>query len=344
MLAVMVSTVMEMVTEGFYQPTAIFFLSICLSFLIAALIHPTEILCVLPLPLYMLCIPSMYLLLTIYSIINLNVISWGTREGHPVSQQNQNQLKTEVLNKNEFLKNFQNYFKRNQNSKLISCVCCSQSAPEEDNEVLKEITELKTQLKDFKTALKSSEPKFITDKSPIISETNSPFSRFDHSFNTSQLTNIEENDEEFNELHAISRPRNQSFGDNMSQIYDNIGDDSPFWTKDKCFDKFISNDLSEDETKFWKQFIEKYLLPLDRDPDHEEKVRFDLKELRDKIAAAFGLLNSLFILLVLLLQMHPKITKFNWPITFCHIKAQDQDDDDVQDKQSVEECNTGIKL
>ncbi len=29
---------------------------------------------------YLLCIPSMYLLLTIYSITNLNVVSWGTRE------------------------------------------------------------------------------------------------------------------------------------------------------------------------------------------------------------------------------------------------------------------------
>ena len=29
---------------------------------------------------YLLCIPSMYLLLIIYSITNLNVVSWGTRE------------------------------------------------------------------------------------------------------------------------------------------------------------------------------------------------------------------------------------------------------------------------
>ncbi len=29
---------------------------------------------------YLLCIPAMYLLLIIYSITNLNVVSWGTRE------------------------------------------------------------------------------------------------------------------------------------------------------------------------------------------------------------------------------------------------------------------------
>ena len=29
---------------------------------------------------YLLCIPAMYLLLIIYSITNLNNVSWGTRE------------------------------------------------------------------------------------------------------------------------------------------------------------------------------------------------------------------------------------------------------------------------
>jgi chitin synthase len=28
----------------------------------------------------LICIPSMYLLLVVYSITNLNVVSWGTRE------------------------------------------------------------------------------------------------------------------------------------------------------------------------------------------------------------------------------------------------------------------------
>ena len=103
MLAVIVSTIIEVAQEGIWNPSALFFFSLCVSFLIAALIHPTEFDCFLPFGLYMLCIPSMYLLLTIYSIINLNVISWGTREGHSSQQQNQEQDKSEE--KNDFLKN-----------------------------------------------------------------------------------------------------------------------------------------------------------------------------------------------------------------------------------------------
>ena len=41
---------------------------------------PQEFWCVVPGIIYLLCIPSMYLLLIIYSITNLNVVSWGTRE------------------------------------------------------------------------------------------------------------------------------------------------------------------------------------------------------------------------------------------------------------------------
>jgi chitin synthase len=42
--------------------------------------HPLESGCVVPLLLYFIAIPCMYMILPIYSICNLNVVSWGTRE------------------------------------------------------------------------------------------------------------------------------------------------------------------------------------------------------------------------------------------------------------------------
>lgn len=79
MLAVLVSTVIELRTEPF-SPSAIFFTSMIIIFTLAAVVHPQEFSCLFAGPIYMLTIPSMYLLLTIYSIINLNVVTWGTRE------------------------------------------------------------------------------------------------------------------------------------------------------------------------------------------------------------------------------------------------------------------------
>ena len=51
-----------------------------LSFLIAGILHPYEIGCLPYLVIYYITIPSMYLLLTIYSLFNLWNVSWGTRE------------------------------------------------------------------------------------------------------------------------------------------------------------------------------------------------------------------------------------------------------------------------
>ena len=42
--------------------------------------HPQEIKCLPMGIIYLITIPSMYLFLVIYSIFNLNVVSWGTRE------------------------------------------------------------------------------------------------------------------------------------------------------------------------------------------------------------------------------------------------------------------------
>ena len=299
MLAVIVSTIIEMVLESLLQPTALFFISLCLTFLVAALIHPSECLCVLPLFLYMLCIPSMYLLLTIYSIINLNVVSWGTREGPTLPKRDHEENKPQE-NENQFLKyfNIKKLFKSKERSNLISCVCCSNSGPQEDREVLKqEITELKSHLQEFKSILK------ISENTLYPNQTLNPLFRM----NSKTYSDIEDNDKDISLQTNIKR--NESVLEDIPLVSEDENQKS-FWTKDKCFECFSEEDLCKEESEFWKDFIDKYLLPLDRNPELEERVKFDLKELRDKIASAFGLLNSLFILLVLLLQLHEDVFKF----------------------------------
>ena len=80
MMAVIVGTALQLGEDGVGSPSAIFLMSMTGSFFIAACLHPQEFWCVVPGLIYLLCIPSMYLLLIIYSITNLNVVSWGTRE------------------------------------------------------------------------------------------------------------------------------------------------------------------------------------------------------------------------------------------------------------------------
>lgn len=80
MMAVIVGTALQLREDGIGSPSAIFLISMTSSFFIAACLHPQEFKCIVAGIIYLLSIPSMYLLLILYSIINLNVVSWGTRE------------------------------------------------------------------------------------------------------------------------------------------------------------------------------------------------------------------------------------------------------------------------
>lgn len=80
MMAVIVGTALQLREDGVGSPSAIFLIAMTSSFFIAACLHPQEFWCIVPGLIYLLSIPSMYLLLILYSIINLNVVSWGTRE------------------------------------------------------------------------------------------------------------------------------------------------------------------------------------------------------------------------------------------------------------------------
>lgn len=80
MMAVIVGTALQLGEDGIGSPSAIFLIALSGSFFIAACLHPQEFWCVVPGIIYLMSIPSMYLLLILYSIINLNVVSWGTRE------------------------------------------------------------------------------------------------------------------------------------------------------------------------------------------------------------------------------------------------------------------------
>ncbi|XP_039977872.1 chitin synthase chs-1-like [Xiphias gladius] len=66
-------------------PSSLFIIALAGFYLITALMHPQEAGLVVYGLLYILCIPSAYLLLAIYSMVNMNNVSWGTRETAPAA-------------------------------------------------------------------------------------------------------------------------------------------------------------------------------------------------------------------------------------------------------------------
>lgn len=80
MMAVLVGIILQLTQDGLASPSGIFLLMTAFSFIIAAILHPQEFWCLPTGVIYYLTVPSMYLLLIVYSVCNLNNVSWGTRE------------------------------------------------------------------------------------------------------------------------------------------------------------------------------------------------------------------------------------------------------------------------
>lgn len=104
--------------------------------------------------------------------------------------------------------------------------------------------------------------------------------------------------------------------------------DNP-WFNDASLVRAIPDNLDPEETKFWNQLISKYLYPLHLDDDYKHRMSIGLSNLRNKSCFAFFLLNGLFVLVVLLLQIKKDCLHVEWPFgplinhTFIPCTAED---------------------
>lgn len=79
-MAVLVGILIEIQEDGALAPSTLFLFIVAGEIIVAGIVHPQEFYCLPSGTIYYVTIPSMYLLLIIYSVCNLNVVSWGTRE------------------------------------------------------------------------------------------------------------------------------------------------------------------------------------------------------------------------------------------------------------------------
>ncbi|KAL0964674.1 hypothetical protein UPYG_G00327420 [Umbra pygmaea] len=81
MLASFFAIIGDMAVQGtFITPTGLFLVSMAAMYLVTAILHPQEFSMIIYGLMYFICIPSGYLLLTIYSLVNMHIVTWGTRE------------------------------------------------------------------------------------------------------------------------------------------------------------------------------------------------------------------------------------------------------------------------
>jgi chitin synthase len=80
MMAVMVGIMIQVIEDGIFAPSSMFFCLVTFQVVVTGLLHPQEMHALPAGIIYYITIPCMYMLLTIYSLFNMNDVSWGTRE------------------------------------------------------------------------------------------------------------------------------------------------------------------------------------------------------------------------------------------------------------------------
>lgn len=296
MLSVLIATAIEIVEVGVWQPSSIYFIGLCLCFVIAAFLHPTEFKCLFPIVIYLLTIPSMYLLLIIYSIVNLHVVSWGTRE-IATQDKPEDGKKVKISRRKsviDYLHLNELFGKNEKSSGLFTCVCCGKQDDGEEKVQLMKITEKLDSMADLIKNIDPNKRKAVVRGSSFRM---SGMSQSNEDVIIEEDENQNVDDEVFQDAELTSQISVQTFET----------DYMPFWIKDEIFERCQIKTISEEEHTFWCEFIEEYLLPLDQDPMHQKRVASNLKGLRNRVVFLFGMINVLFLFMVLILQMHPDV-------------------------------------
>ncbi|KAI9536167.1 hypothetical protein NQZ68_036265 [Dissostichus eleginoides] len=120
MLVVTMTIIGAMVRDKtILTPSSLFVIAIAIIYIVTAILHPQEIQLVFHGLPYILCIPSAYLLLTIYSMVNMNNVSWGTRETKPAAGAAKPEPAAKQTDVQKAKNTFQQYFSW--------CKCCKKS-------------------------------------------------------------------------------------------------------------------------------------------------------------------------------------------------------------------------
>lgn len=297
MMAVAVGTAIQIKDDGMASPGTIFMIALVGTFFMAAVLHPQEFFCIIHGLQYFLAIPAMYLLLMIYSLTNLNIVTWGTREtmsAHSDAVNNDKPQKANLIF---------NWWRKKQNpgqepdqedgnvifgcGNLCKFMFCMHQKPEsEKTQVLCQgIEELKQKVEQIDRRLRAEmEPQFIPDYR--------------------NLSTMERN-------MRMNFPRNQA---PLAMVPSNPM--HPSWLEDRCLRLADCDYLTGNEQAFWKDLIIRYLHPLEHDFEQQTRVSHELKALRNKVALGFFMINSLFVLIVFLLQLRKDELHIVWPIGF----------------------------
>ncbi|KAG7308892.1 hypothetical protein JYU34_006158 [Plutella xylostella] len=304
MMVVMVGIVLQIMEDGWLAPSSMFTVATFSIFFITAALHPQEVGCLAYLLIYYITIPSMYMLLTIYSLCNLNNVSWGTREvaqKKTAKEMAQDLKDAEEAKKKMEAQGLAKWLGKTEEDSgsiefgvagLCRLMCCMNPNDHRNDMHLMQISntleKMQKQLENLGADSPAEPPSAPMRRRSSMGLRGEPLAmvpEYAESDDTSEMPR-EERDDLIN----------------------------PYWIEDPELEKGEVDFLPTAETEFWKDLIDTYLRPIDEDKKELERISTDLKSLRDLMVFAFLMLNILFVLTVFMLQLNQDKLHFKWPI------------------------------
>uniref|UniRef100_A0A9J2PUZ6 chitin synthase n=2 Tax=Ascaris TaxID=6251 RepID=A0A9J2PUZ6_ASCLU len=302
MTAVIVGTSLQIQKDGILSPHSMFLFAVIASFFTAAVLHPLEFTCIIPGLLYFLAIPCMYMLLPIYSLCNLNTVSWGTRE------EPKEKVKGMKCNGGTRLDLIETDIGNEVDGELsVGCgsacriLCCLKPDPMESSP---QIWRLNEKLNEINRKLDKFDRRSgaMVRRSSILSA---------NAGNSGEKWGEIEEDEQA-EMDDNRDMSNQSAAAMRNRKWKPAASEA--WLNERLLKRAERDYLDPEEETFWNSVIDKYLTPIAIDPREQQRIQIGLTELRNKVCSGFFMVNVVFIIIVLVLQMQKDCLHIEWPL------------------------------
>ncbi|XP_062607558.1 chitin synthase chs-2-like [Saccostrea cucullata] len=287
MMVVLVGVIITAVTESPFHPSVVFLIGIVAIFVFAALCHPREWSNLIFGFLYFILVPSGFLILIIYSLCNLNDVSWGTRESGT--------SEAKVKQKKGVLSKILYPYHKLKKSLSIS----RNSEKDAYINLLKSMTDVMEQSKMTKkrTSSEGDLREVIVDTGNKREEKETENSKAQFMPSTVFFCFI------FG--HVILIKTHQKVKEVKSNKDSGTG-----WIAN-CVFPGTYTEMKEQEANFWRIFVNEYLEPIKEDKDKEKKVEEELRELRNNVCGGMALINLLWISVNFLFQLRrPTVVTF----------------------------------
>ena len=302
------------------------------SAILPAILHPQEFNDVFCFIIYLATVPSMYLLLTVYSFFNMDDSSWGTREVKAPEADKSGGGDKKAKKEGGVMGFFRNItsgtFKipklHHENEDKIQALADQMDRMEKmlihankgdlPDHIVKDL------LKDVKVNTEEEKgggqdevdiKKNNEEKEPMSEEALQKAKLRWKKLRNDVKTRAANKRLESMELEFLGEAEGKSFWFN-----DEDGSPGGRINRERSPLLFSAkrDHLSDKEQFFWNNMIEKYLYPLNPTPDEKKRVADELKEFKTQVSLGFVLVNIMWVTAIFMLQAYQDVLGMRWPL------------------------------